>query len=185
MALWITPQFLSQRTLWWDRKQMTNDWVKARREGGKGEEGEDAERRGEGGQNHGCIVVYFPTVNSRGSGTEQLNIQTGQWGSEHGAAVEHGCHQVQGCETLMTAFFNYTGRAAWEYTLLFRYSPMSRQSTGSHTVIHLGASQYNQNLSGLGWSYQQLHVLAHKLQVIFTLHYCPPLVDPEGQGWKN
>lgn len=55
--------------------------VKGRREGGKGEEGEDAERRGkerEGGQNHGCIVVCFPTVNSGGSGTEQLNIQTAQ-----------------------------------------------------------------------------------------------------------
>lgn len=38
--------------------------------------GEEKEREGE--QNHGCIVVCFPTVNSRGSGTKQLNIQTAQ-----------------------------------------------------------------------------------------------------------
>lgn len=60
--------------------------MKGRLDGGKGEEEEECwrmlrreeKRVREGGQNHSCIVVCFPSVNSRGSGTEQLNIQTAQ-----------------------------------------------------------------------------------------------------------
>lgn len=103
--------------------EMESEW--GRTESGQGAR-EEKERQGRMLRREGGgwrrIVVCFPTHNSRGSGMEQLNIQTTQWGRECEAAVEQGCHQVQECETQRTACI-YTGRDDWEHTLHPRYLP--------------------------------------------------------------
>lgn len=104
----------------------SSERVAGRREGGR--RGEDAER-----ENHGRIVVCFPNVNSRGSGTEQLNIQTAQWGSERGgAAVEHGRRQVYTEDRLLLIQEELTER-----TRCSSDTPPPTHPDSQHMLTHL------------------------------------------------
>lgn len=130
------------------------------------------ERKGEGGvQNHGCIVVCFPNVNSRGSGTEQLNIQTAQWGSECGAAVEHGCHQDQECETLRAAFYLY--RKSWlsVHTAFQIHPHIQTVNTGSYTFTPLSFIVYMHSLQGEENILTALHYIANNKRVTYITVY--------------
>lgn len=154
-------------TLWWDEtaKRRTERWVEGRRERGRREEGRQWEERE--GRNHGRIVVCFPTINSRGSGTEQLNIQAAQWGSERGAAVEHCCHH--GSEVWNTDDCLYLHR--------------------QHGLAHSHTSESRAAGPESAWVAPKLAtavlVQAHLLQVMCTLHYCSPLVDFEGSSRRQ
>lgn len=112
----------SEGRAWWRKRGGGGCWRMLR-----GEE----KRVREGGQNHSCIVVCFPGVNSRGSGTEQLNIQTAQWGSKHGAAVEHGCHQVKEWMHCGSPFI-HTGRGNLACMPVYRYTPSHPTSRHRH-----------------------------------------------------
>lgn len=152
--LWLCESlhsFFLKEPLWWDGERVRRGRgteSRGRREGGKGGGG-----RGCWGQNHRRIVVCFPTVNSGGSGTGQLNIQNSTMRQRAWSSCGTWLSPGSGVWSTEARLFIYTGGADREETrcrsdththpdgrhgLTHSHTP---QSDSAQTAVHQGQDE--------------------------------------------
>ena len=160
--LWLCESlhsFFLKEPLWWDGERVRRGRgteSRGRREGGKG----GGRRRRMGGgcwvQNHSRIVVCFPTVNSRGSGTGQLNIQNSTMRQRACSSCGTWLSPGSGVWSTEARLFIYTGGADREETRCRSDTlthPDGRHGL-THRHTHLRASQHNLQSIRVGMNQQ-------------------------------
>lgn len=114
---------------WRASEERTGHWVKGKAWGRK-----RGRRGGCWGQNHRRIVVCFPTVNSGGSGTGQLNIQNSTMRQRAWSSCGTWLSPGSGVWSTEARLFIYTGGADWEETRCL--SDTHTHPDGRHGLTH-------------------------------------------------